>query len=222
MHEVRLTLVAEAELEGHLADLRRHFSKTHLTVMASAASVCVRIEGSASQEAAVWLKERFPTYVFAEESIAAAVHAHYTTHRRFLALAESCTGGSLAASLVAIPNASQFLLGSIVAYNDSWKRHFLKVPSLLLKVPGAVSPDVAEVMVQTLLAESGADDAVAITGFAGEIGKPIYIAVGRCGERCDVGMIQTKKSRLLNIDAAVETALGALYRRVAYKATTFS
>lgn len=64
----------------------------------------------------------------------------------FLALAESLTGGLLAAEFVAVPGASKVLLGSITAYQNSIKRNLLSVPANVLQSRGAVSAEVAEAM----------------------------------------------------------------------------
>ena len=65
-----------------------------------------------------------------------------------LALAESITGGALAAELVSVPGASKVLAGSVVAYDTNLKRDLLAVPASLLKQHGAVHPDVAVAMAE--------------------------------------------------------------------------
>jgi nicotinamide-nucleotide amidase len=63
-----------------------------------------------------------------------------------LAIAESLTGGLLAAEFVAVPGASKVLLGSITAYQNSIKQSLLDVSSANLEKFGAVSAEVAEAM----------------------------------------------------------------------------
>ena len=65
-----------------------------------------------------------------------------------LALAESITGGALAAELVSVPGASKVLIGSVVAYDTNLKRELLAVPASLLSNHGAVHPDVAVAMAE--------------------------------------------------------------------------
>src|ERR1019366_6490213 len=63
-----------------------------------------------------------------------------------VAVAESLTGGLLAAALTGIPGASAAFRGAVVAYATSLKATLLDVPSLLLDELGAVSPEVAAAM----------------------------------------------------------------------------
>lgn len=63
-----------------------------------------------------------------------------------LAIAESLTGGLLAAEFVAVPGASKVLLGSITAYQNSIKQNMLDVPANVLESRGAVSAETAEAM----------------------------------------------------------------------------
>jgi nicotinamide-nucleotide amidase len=94
-----------------------------------------------------------------------------------LGLAESCSGGMLAARITDPPGASKYFMGSVVAYACSAKEELLGVPEALLKEFGAVSPECAEAMAKGALEAFGADVAVAITGVAGPDGgseeKPV-------------------------------------------------
>jgi nicotinamide-nucleotide amidase len=94
-----------------------------------------------------------------------------------LGLAESCTGGGLAARLTNPPGASDYLVGSVVAYACSAKEELLGVPDGLLREFGAVSPECAEAMAEGALKAFDADIAVSITGIAGPGGgsekKPV-------------------------------------------------
>jgi nicotinamide-nucleotide amidase len=110
---------------------------------------------------------------------------------RHLGLAESETGGLLAARLVDVPGASEYLEGSVVAYSDAAKRELLGVPGGLIERHGAVSPEVAEAMADGALARFDADVACAITGIAGPDGgtdsKPVgyvcFCVKGSSGEK---------------------------------------
>mgnify|MGYP000034046366 CR=1 FL=1 len=92
-----------------------------------------------------------------------------------LAIAESLTGGLLSSAFVAVPGASNVLLGAIVAYQTSLKHELLGVASGLLENQGAVDPEVAAQMaggVRAKLAnktgtEESAVIGVATTGVAG-------------------------------------------------------
>ena len=96
---------------------------------------------------------------------------------RKLALAESCTGGLLAARITDLEGASQYMAGGVVAYSNEVKSELLGVDPALIEAKGAVSPEVAEAMAIGALERFDADVAVSITGIAGPSGgteeKPI-------------------------------------------------
>jgi nicotinamide-nucleotide amidase len=94
-----------------------------------------------------------------------------------IGLAESSTGGLLAARLTDRPGASRHLAGGVVAYSDEAKSELLGVPAELIAERGAVSTEVAEAMADGALARFEADVACAVTGIAGPDGgtdeKPV-------------------------------------------------
>ncbi len=94
-----------------------------------------------------------------------------------LAVAESCTGGLLASSLVEVPGASRVFLGGVVAYADRCKTEWLGVPPRVLAAQGAVSRETALALAEGAARRAGADLGVGITGIAGPgggvPGKPI-------------------------------------------------
>lgn len=96
---------------------------------------------------------------------------------RRLGLAESCSGGMLAARITDVPGASDYFMGSVVSYSNEAKAELLGVDPGLIAAQGAVSPEVAEAMAIGALERFGADVAVSITGIAGPGGgseeKPV-------------------------------------------------
>jgi competence/damage-inducible protein CinA-like protein len=96
---------------------------------------------------------------------------------RWIALAESCTGGLLAARLTERPGSSAYVAGGVVSYSNEAKSELLGVDPALIEQHGAVSLEVAEAMADGALARFGADTAAAITGIAGPDGgteaKPV-------------------------------------------------
>jgi nicotinamide-nucleotide amidase len=84
-----------------------------------------------------------------------------------LGLAESCSGGLMAARITDLPGASKYFNGSVVSYSDEAKAELLAVDPELIKDKGAVSPEVAEAMAIDALGRFDADVAVSITGIAG-------------------------------------------------------
>ena len=96
---------------------------------------------------------------------------------RRIALAESCTGGLMAARLTERAGSSEYVLGGVVSYSNDAKASLLGVDPELIERVGAVSPEVADAMADGALDRFGADTAVAITGVAGPGGgtetKPV-------------------------------------------------
>ncbi len=84
-----------------------------------------------------------------------------------LAVAESLTGGLVAAELTAVPGASRVFRGSVTAYATELKRDVLGVDGGLLAERGAVDPSVAEAMASGIRRLLGADWGLATTGVAG-------------------------------------------------------
>ena len=110
-----------------------------------------------------------------------------------LAVAESCTGGLLAAALTEIPGSSDVLDRGFVTYSNAAKQAMLGVPASVLETRGAVSKETAEAMAAGALERSGADLSAAVTGIAGPGGgtaqKPVGLvhlaAARRSGRRLD-------------------------------------
>jgi nicotinamide-nucleotide amidase len=101
---------------------------------------------------------------------------------RRIGLAESCSGGLLAARLTERPGASEYMAGSVVAYSNEAKVELLGVPTELIERHGAVSTEVALAMAEGALGRFGADTACSITGVAGPGGgteaKPVgYVCI---------------------------------------------
>ena len=136
-------------------------------------------DGAAATAEAVreGLAGRHPRHLFSldGETIDSQVARLLRGHR--LGLAESCSGGLLAARITDVPGASAYMAGSVVAYSDEAKTGLLGVDPALIEARGAVSPEVAEAMSRGAMERFEADVAVAITGIAGPDGgteeKPV-------------------------------------------------
>jgi nicotinamide-nucleotide amidase len=123
------------------------------------------------------LKERHERHLFSLDGETIDSQVAELLKGRRLGLAESCSGGLLAARITNLQGASEYMRGGIVAYTYEAKEELLGVDSQLLKEKGAVSPEVAEAMAIGALERFGADVAVSITGIAGPTGgteeKPV-------------------------------------------------
>jgi nicotinamide-nucleotide amidase len=123
------------------------------------------------------LVRRHPRETFSldGETIDSQVATLLLGHR--LGLAESCSGGLVAARITDLAGASDYFPGGVVAYSNEAKTELLGVDAELIEAKGAVSPEVAEAMAIGALERFGADVAVSITGIAGPGGgseeKPV-------------------------------------------------
>jgi nicotinamide-nucleotide amidase len=100
---------------------------------------------------------------------------------RTIAVAESCTGGLVAAALTEHPGSSDVFVASVVSYSNAAKIAHLKVGSDIIETFGAVSIATAWGMAQGMLNATDVDIAVSITGVAGPDGgsekKPVGTVV---------------------------------------------
>ena len=123
-------------------------------------------------------------YGTGDQTLAEVVGEKLAQRGKTLAVAESCTGGTLAKLLTDIPGASRYFTYGWVTYNNQAKETELGVPTDLIDKYGAVSEQVAAAMAQGARRKAGTDFAIGITGIAGPAGgseqKPVglvYISV---------------------------------------------
>ncbi|KPF65223.1 CinA family protein [Porphyrobacter sp. AAP60] len=111
-------------------------------------------------------------------ALAARVVAENTAAGRKVVLAESCTGGLVAAALTEIAGSSAVLDRGFVTYSNEAKMEMLGVASDIIETFGAVSIACAWAMAKGALDRSRADVAVAISGVAGPGGGTPHKPVG--------------------------------------------
>jgi len=101
-----------------------------------------------------------------------------------LGTAESCTGGRIAESIIAVPGASEYFKGGIISYTDEIKEKVLGVDHDTLVEKNAVSEEVACMMVRGAIRALNVDFAIAATGYAGPGGGTKEIPVGTIWLAC--------------------------------------
>ncbi len=140
-----------------------------------------------------------------DEQVAALLTAGET-----IALAESCTGGLLAARLTELAGSSAYVLGGAVVYSNEAKTEMVGVEASLIALHGAVSLEVARALADGVRARFGASVGVGITGIAGPGGgtpeKPVglvcfSVVQGTVGEAA--GRVLTRTAQLPGDRAAV-------------------
>jgi nicotinamide-nucleotide amidase len=185
LHTINL---GESEIDHRIADLFRAGENPKIAVLAHEYRADVKIMAkAASQQAAEAMiapvqreiEQRLAGYVFGSDAttIAAAILALLQERGEMLAVAESCTGGRIAAALTAVPGASNSFAGGAIAYDNAVKSELLDVDPALIERCGAVSEEVALAMANGVRRRLRADVALATTGIAGPSGgtpeKPV-------------------------------------------------
>ncbi len=197
---LRVANVGESAMETMVKDIIDAQTNPTIAPYAKDGEAILRITAKAKDAAeanrlidpvADALKERLGTAVYAEgETDMETVVAKLLLEKNVtLAVAESCTGGMIASSLVEFPGISQVLLEGCVTYTNEAKMRRLGVKAETLEIYSAVSGETAKEMAEGMARTSGADIALATTGIAGPDGgteeKPVglvYIALTYKGE----------------------------------------
>jgi len=187
--------LGESVIGERLRDLMGEHRNPEVATQAREGVITIRVTAKGTDEieaearltpALNRIRKRLGEVVFAEGeiSLAHAVAGLLEKTNVTLALAESCTGGELAARLTDVPGISRFFLEAAVTYGNEAKTRRLGVPASLIQRHGAVSEPVANAMALGMRKRSHADIALAITGIAGPSGgsktKPVglvYIAL---------------------------------------------
>ncbi|MFI6038325.1 CinA family protein [Streptomyces sp. NPDC051315] len=155
-----------------------------------------------------------------------------TVRGETLAVAESLTGGLVAAEITSVPGASKAFRGSVTAYATVLKQELLGVDADLLAARGAVDPQVAGQMAAGVRKALGADWGIATTGVAGpdpQDGQPVgtvFVAVDG-PSRSDSGSASGGKVEALRLNGgraeirreSVRSVLAVLLRELADEQT---
>ncbi len=190
--------IGESEVDHRIDDLFRAGENPKIAVLAHEGLCDVKLMAKAdSEEEAVAMlapleaqvRERLAGFVFGADhtSIAGAVHALLQARGATIAVAESCTGGRIAAALTAVPGASRSFLGGVVAYDNAVKVAELGVSEQTLAQCGAVSEETAREMAQGARARLHTTLAVSTTGIAGPDGGTAEKPVGLVWFAVDTG-----------------------------------
>ncbi|MFZ2657231.1 MAG: competence/damage-inducible protein A [Victivallales bacterium] len=137
-----------------------------------------------------------------------------------LSVAESCTGGMIAASITDIAGSSEMFAGSVVAYGNEWKMKILGVRKTTLEKFGAVSSQCAKEMVEGACHKFNTEAGISVTGIAGPGGgtkeKPVGLVF--IATRYDGGTVVNQYNfpgtREMVRRRAVSSALNQLRRQI--------
>jgi nicotinamide-nucleotide amidase len=224
--------LGESEIDHRIADLFRASENPKIAVLAHDFRADVKVMAkSPSREAAeaaiapleTEIARRLQGFVFGydDETPAAAVHALLQSRDRTLAVAESCTGGRIAAALTSVPGASKCFAGGIVAYANAVKAEMLSVSDETLARYGAVSEQTAREMARGVRVRLSASVGVATTGIAGPDGgtpeKPVglvWLALDDVDGRAVTVRLDLAGDRETIAGRATTVALGMLWRHL--------
>lgn len=190
---VHRTIITFGLAESILADTIASWEEAlppylHLAYLPSA--LCIRLRLSAYEidrqkaeqeiESQIGkLSKVIPNYIIGSEddSLESVTGTLLKTRGETLATAESCTGGNIAHRFTAMPGASEYFKGGVVAYSNEVKIALLGVDPESLNRYGAVSQSVAEQMAEGVRRATGATYGISTTGIAGPTGgtpeKPV-------------------------------------------------
>ncbi len=187
---VKICGIGESQVAEDIQDMIRAQTNPTIAPYAKIGEVHLRITAKASDEkegkklikpVVRELKRRFGRNIFAteaEKTLEEAVVDMLRDQQLTLALAESCTGGEIAARIVNVPGASQVFTHGFVTYSNRAKRKCLGVKKATLKLEGAVSAKCAKEMAKGGCNAAEADICLSITGLAGPDGGTKETPVG--------------------------------------------
>ena len=133
-----------------------------------------------------------------------------------LSVAESCTGGKIASSIVSNEGASDFFLGGIVSYSVDSKIRILNIDNHKIKKYGVVSAEIAKEMSLGVKNKFESDISIAVTGNVGlksadgksPVGK-VFIAINFM-DKTDTWEFNYNGDRKANIESAVSNVFSLL------------
>ena len=149
------------------------------------------------------VKSLFPDKLINNGDILTHIVESLKNANKTISIAESCTGGGIAAMITSISGSSEIFNGSIVSYSNNIKKAWLGVSEETFKSYGAVSELCIREMLEGILKRSGSDFALATSGIAGPLGGTKSKPVGTIfvGARAKSGEILVERV-LLNGDRA--------------------
>ena len=229
---LRTTGIAESQLPDLLGEHADGFGPISLAYLPGQEGVDLRLTvrdarpedaDRTLRDAADTLRNRLGRHWYADgpTDLAEVVISASKAQGKMLAVAESCTGGLLAARLTSISGSSKAFLGGVIAYDNAVKIEQLGVEPELIERVGAVSEEVAREMASGVRRLMHSHVGVGITGVAGPEGGTAEKPVGLVWIAVDVdGRIAAYGGRFIGDRAeirfrATQAALNMIRRELA-------
>ncbi|HVH87492.1 MAG TPA: competence/damage-inducible protein A [Terriglobales bacterium] len=180
--------MGESACDARIAPIYTRVPEVQTTILAHGGETQVHLQsqGESREEAERHLRElsdrieeELGDAVFSSggESMEQIIGYYLQMRGATLAVAESCTGGLLAARITSVSGSSRYFLGGAVVYSNDLKKELAGVPKKLIAEHGAVSKEVAIALARGIRARTGATFGIGITGVAGPTGgtpeKPV-------------------------------------------------
>ena len=192
---IRTTGIFESKLYEQLSSFEREFQNIKLSFLPHRYGIDLRLGAFTKnkkdanygiRKAQEWIVLKIPSFIYeiGERTLEQVTAELLLQNKYSIAVAESCTGGLISHFFTNIPGSSNFLLGGVIAYDNSLKMAVLGVQKNTLDKHGAVSSEVAMEMVEGIQRLTNSDCAIATTGIAGPSGgsdkKPVGLIYIGC------------------------------------------
>jgi nicotinamide-nucleotide amidase len=226
---LKMASISESDVDQTVAPLYKTFTNPRTTILSTPGQVELHITATGSSAAQAeerlealgsGIRGLLAARIFSEDGreLPAVVASLLRERGLSLSVAESCTGGLLAARLTEVPGSSAFFERGFVTYSNRSKVELLGVPVELIEAQGAVSEAVAEAMAAGARRSAGADIGVGITGIAGPDGgtpqKPVgFVCIamdGAAGSRVRQALFLGDRERVRH--QSTQSALEMLRR----------
>ena len=148
--------------------------------------------------------------------IAEQIAARLIARKQTIAVAESSTGGLIAASLLAVPGASAYFKGGAVVYTREARRLLMDIPDLAMKGIRSASEPYAQLLAEQMRRRFASDWGLSETGATGPTGNRYGDAAGHscmavAGAATKVITLETGSAdRAANMRVFAKTALELL------------
>jgi len=152
--------------------------------------------------------------------IAEQVAAKLIARKHTIAVAESSSGGLIAASLLAVPGASAYFLGGAVVYTRDARRLLMDITDDTMRGMRSASEPYAKLLAEQVRRRFATDWGLSETGAAGPTGNRYGDAAGHscmavAGPAAEVITLETgNNDRFANMQVFAATALKLLLRKL--------
>ncbi len=197
--DLRVAGMPESDVEQRVAPIYIQYLQAETTILAAPGEIQLHprvwsADPAAAEKLLDEMVERFALALGENlfsthgESLEEVVARTLQVNRATIAVAESCTGGMLAARLTNIPGSSSYFRGGVVCYSNDLKSLWVDVPPETIEAKGAVSSEVALALAAGIRRHTNATLGLSITGIAGPGGgtpeKPVgLVHIGLADEK---------------------------------------